>query len=188
MNSAIRTLLVAALLFPACASKKEKPADPPPQEEPAKPATKSPFATVFGIFKPRKKNNPPAAEAVQWIGEIRMVNAAGNFVLLESTSPVAPVPGEKYLAVNSDAETAVLRMTALRNHPFLIADIISGTPSTGDRIYMPKPTASPQPTPKTDSTQRTEQAILGEQEDAVPLPLPEPVFLPQVNTRPLVPN
>ncbi|MFZ4588787.1 MAG: hypothetical protein ACOYNG_07365 [Terrimicrobiaceae bacterium] len=186
LNTTIRALLAAVLLFPACAAKKEKPAEPtpPPKEEPAKPAAKSPFAALFGIFKPRKKNNPPAAEAVQWIGEIRMVNVAGNFVLIESTSPVAPVPGENYLAVNRGAETAALRMTTLRNHPFLIADILSGKPSPGDRIYLPNPTAKPQSTPEPQNQTLREIPEPTETLNPDPLPTPTTEFLPQVTTRP----
>ena len=39
-------------------------------------------------------------------------------------------------------------MTALKNSPFLIADILSGTPLAGDRVYLPSPTvATPAPLP-----------------------------------------
>ena len=41
-------------------------------------------------------------------------------------------------------------MTALKNSPFLIADILSGDPLAGDRVYLPSPTVAtpaPQSTP-----------------------------------------
>ncbi len=103
---------------------------------------KSPFAGAASFFSnllPNKKPRPPVASPVQWAGEIRMVNIAENFVLVESTSAVATIPGERYLAVQNGRETGALRMTSLRNPPFLIADIVSGDPSPGDRIHLPKP-------------------------------------------------
>lgn len=96
-----------------------------------------------------KKQKSPAAVAPQWTGVIRMVNSAESFVLVESSAIPLVIPGETYLAVNNGLETATLKMTSLKNPPFLIADIVSGTPSPGDKIYLPKaPTASPSPTPK----------------------------------------
>jgi hypothetical protein len=107
------------------------------------PAKKSPFAGAASFFTnllPRKTPPAPTATPIHWAGEIRMVNIAENFVLVESTSAVAAVPGERYLAVQNGRETGAVRMTSLRNPPFLIADIVSGDPSPGDRIHLPKPT------------------------------------------------
>jgi hypothetical protein len=108
---------------------------------------KSPFAGLGSFFSkllPSKTPRPPAASPVQWAGEIRMVNIAENFVLVESISAVATIPGEKYLVVQNGRETGVVRMTSLRNPPFLIADIVSGDPSPGDKIHLPRPIVSPQ--------------------------------------------
>ena len=82
-----------------------------------------------------------------------MVNIAENFVLLESNSSVSAIPGEKYLTIRDSQETGAVRMTNLRNPPFLIADIVSGDPSPGDKIHLPRPTvnipaATPTPEPK----------------------------------------
>ena len=76
---------------------------------------------------------------VDWAGTIRMVNTAENFVLIESESASPVIPGERYLSVQDGRETGTLLMTALKAHPFLIADIVSGQPSTGDKIYIPRP-------------------------------------------------
>lgn len=89
----------------------------------------------------------------QWTGVIRMVNSAENFVLVESPTIASAIPGETYLAVGKGVETATLRMTSLKNPPFLIADIVSGSPSPGDKIYLPKTTpANRPPTPKAKPT------------------------------------
>ena len=79
-----------------------------------------------------------------------MVNIAENFVLLESNSSVSAIPGEKYLTIRDSQETGTVRMTSLRNPPFLIADSVSGDPSPGDKIHLPRPTVTipaPAPTP-----------------------------------------
>ena len=76
-----------------------------------------------------------------------MVNSAENFVLVESGASASAIPGETYLAVGKGVETATLRMTSLKNPPFLIADIISGSPAAGDKIYLPNPAAAPNPSP-----------------------------------------
>jgi hypothetical protein len=77
-----------------------------------------------------------------------MVNTSERFVLIESLSATPMVPGEKYTAVGSNGETGILKMSALRNPPFIIADIVSGNPSPSDRIYLPRPTATPQVKPE----------------------------------------
>lgn len=161
-----RIALALALLVPACATKKE------PAEKPPKPPA---LSRLVSFLQPRKKPKPPEASPVNWTGEIRMVNAPGNFVLVESTSAAAAVPGEKYLAMRGSGETAVLRMTSLRNHPFLIADIISGEPATGDRIYRPTPTAQAQATPQP-----------GKKPAPSPEPPPPPIE-PEISTRPQLP-
>ena len=106
------------------------------------PAQKPPSPSIWQEFlsklQPTKKPAPPVASAVQWAGEIRMVNEADHFVLIESTSGTPVIPGEKYHAVLKGRETAVLQMTALKNPPFLIADILRGNPTVGDKIYLPQ--------------------------------------------------
>ena len=146
--------LTASLLMSSCATK-STPRETP-ENSTALEATfvdqpsgvkKSPLAGLGSFFSnllPRKNPRPPAASPVQWAGEIRMVNIAENFVLVESITAVATVPGEKYLAVQNGRETGVVRMTSLRNPPFLIADIVSGDPSPGDKIHLPQPTVSAQ--------------------------------------------
>ena len=159
MNPRLTAILaLAASLLAACATKKES-VQPPPESPPEltatfsdSPASKTPARAGLGSFFsnwfPRKTPPPPAATPVQWAGEIRMVNIAENFVLLESNSSVSAIPGEKYLSIRDSQETGSVRMTSLRNPPFLIADIVSGDPSPGDKIHLPRPTVTiPAPTP-----------------------------------------
>lgn len=95
---------------------------------------------------------------VNWAGTIQLVNTAENFVLIESVSATPVIPGEKYLSVQNGRESGTLRMTSLKAHPFLIADIVSGNPSTGDKIYIPRPTWSPPPGGRADSSTATPAA------------------------------
>lgn len=146
--------VTASLLLSSCATK-TTPGETPENSTSLEAAfvdqpsaeKKSPLGGLGSFFSnllPRKNPRPPAASPVQWAGKIRMVNIAENFVLVESTSAVATVPGEKYLAVQNGRETGVVRMTSLRNPPFLIADIVSGDPSPGDKIHLSQPTVAAQ--------------------------------------------
>ncbi|MFA7234858.1 MAG: hypothetical protein WC076_12190 [Terrimicrobiaceae bacterium] len=141
-------LALATIGLASCASKKEPARNPYASDVAATPKPslfQNCLAKISGLFP--KKHKPPAAMPPQWTGVIRMVNSAENFVLIESGAISSAIPGRTYLAVGKGAETASLRMTSLRNPPFLIADILSGTPSPGDKIYLPNPAASPSPSP-----------------------------------------
>ena len=145
--------LFAALALPACAGKKENPIQPAPTAAAVKPP-QLPFlqkclAAVTGLFP--KKQKPPVALPPQWTGVIRMVNAPERFVLVEASSMDSVLPGENYLSISKGSETATLRMTSLKNPPFLIADIVSGSPAPGEKIYRPQPSAlhlKPTPNPE----------------------------------------
>ena len=127
----ITPILAAALVFllGACTH--------PSGSRPSAPPTS--WLSGLGKFLPKKKPRPPAATPVNWAGTIRMVNTAEKFVLIESESATPVVPGEKYLSVQNGRESGTLLMTSLKAHPFLIADIVAGNPSTGDKIYIPRP-------------------------------------------------
>ena len=170
--------LSAALLLASCAAKKESVPPENPNDAPAltanfvdgpAPSEKKPLIAGIGSFffqlLPRKSPPAPVASPVNWAGEIRMVNIAENFVLVESNSPVATIPGEKYLVIQNGIETGAVRMSSLRNPPFLIADIVSGDPSPGDKIYLPQPsvsvpTADTHPAPKPSFFQKWLREIL----------------------------
>jgi hypothetical protein len=157
----IAVLALAAFLLASCANKKEfEQINPDSAPELTatfvdSPAQKNRFITLLSSFFSNwfpRKTPPPTATPVQWAGEIRMVNIAESFVLLESNSSGAAIPGEKYLVIRDSRETGTVRMTALRNPLFLIADIVSGDPSPGDKIYLARPAVSnPANTHKPDS-------------------------------------
>jgi hypothetical protein len=147
----LRLILIVLVLLPSlpsCAGKKEKlarAAAMPAQKVPKPSFLQQCLGKIPNPF--HKKQKPPTALLPQWTGVIRMVNSAEHFVLIETNAISTAVPGETYLSVAKGLETASLRMTALRNPPFLIADIISGDPSPGEKIYRPKVNPSPTPDP-----------------------------------------
>jgi hypothetical protein len=161
----LATTLATALFLFGCATKKETPQPNPaaaPQnleavfiDEPAAKKFPNPLAAISKLLPKKKSPPPPAASPVDWAGEIRMVNVAESFVLVESSSAAAAVAGEKYTAIREGRETGVVRMTPLRNPPFLIADIVSGNPSPGDKIHLPRPTVPPPDSQKPIATPQT---------------------------------
>lgn len=86
-----------------------------------------------------KKEEPPAASMPQWIGTIKLVNERDGYALIDSQGYFAMAGGETLNSVGADTESGVLRVTADKNPPFFIADIVSGKPRAGDRVYSPKP-------------------------------------------------
>jgi len=146
----ITPLLAAAVVFSlgACTH--------PTGNKPLAPPTS--WLGGLGKFLPKKKPRPPAATPVNWAGTIQLVNTAENFVLIESESATPVIPGENYLSVQDGRESGTLRMTSLKAHPFLIADVVSGNPSTGDKIYLPRPAWAEPPGGSADSPTATPAA------------------------------
>ncbi len=87
-----------------------------------------------------KKKTPaiPIAQAPLWIGTIKVVDSTERYVLIDSRLTIALPPGEILNSVGNDFESGTVRTTADRVHPFFIADIASGNPAVGDRVYSPK--------------------------------------------------
>lgn len=111
----------------------------PAPEQPVITAPKEPFfARLWHSIFPKKKQ-PPAALPPSWLGTIKLVNERGSYVLIDSQGFVTPPAGELLTAIGNDAETASLRISADRDPPFYIADILSGKPQPGDKVYSPNP-------------------------------------------------
>jgi len=69
------------------------------------------------------------------LGQIRQVNSESGFVLIDATVSSSAKPGDALVCIANQKETADLKLTTLRSASFVIADITSGTPSVGDRVY-----------------------------------------------------
>ena len=89
------------------------------------------------IFE-KKKPEIPIAQTPLWIGTIKVVNSGERYVLIDSRLTTSLPPGEILNSVGNDFESGTVRTTADRVHPFFIADIASGNPAVGDRVYSPK--------------------------------------------------
>lgn len=95
-----------------------------------------------------KREEPPAAIPPRWIGRITLVDERSNFALVDS-QPFSPLPpGTVLHSVSQDRETGILRVSADRNPPFFIADITSGSPRPGDRLYSPEQNPANPETPQ----------------------------------------
>jgi len=95
------------------------------------------WASATSVFQ-KKKPEAPVASAPLWIGTIKVVNQSERYVLIDSKLTVALPPGETLNSVGNDFESGTVQTTADRVHPFFIADITSGNPAVGDRVYSPK--------------------------------------------------
>lgn len=121
---------------------------PPPVAKPAASAQPAPKRPLWNYFSPffwfgkaasllPHKPKPPAAQAAQLIGTIKMVNRDDKFVLIDGASFQGPAAGEALVCITNQKETASLRASGMKNPPFIIADITSGTPNVGDKVYKP---------------------------------------------------
>ncbi|NBR49332.1 hypothetical protein EBU02_10905 [bacterium] len=132
------TCILIVLAMAGCATPKKDSPEAKPKPEAA--AKKVPISWPSWLKFPKKTPPPPSATPIDWAGVIRLVNEDDRFVLIQAQGVKGVIAGEKYLCIRDSAETGVLRMTALKNPPFLIADILSGDPRAGDRVYLPSPT------------------------------------------------
>ena len=136
--------LLAALAIAGCATPKKEASTAKPTSEAA--AKKTATHWLSWLKFPKKTPPPPSATPIDWAGVIRLVNEDERFVLIQAQGASGVIADEKYLCIRDAAETGVLRMTALKNPPFVIADILSGDPRIGDKVYLPRPTvATPEP-------------------------------------------
>jgi len=91
---------------------------------------------VLGKVFPKKKPAAPKAEAIRLIGTVRLVNTEEKFILIDAVIYQA-IAGETLITLADQRQTATLQLSPLRNPPFLIADIASGTPAVGQKVYKP---------------------------------------------------
>jgi hypothetical protein len=139
-------VLLCGLLLAGCAAKTPKPQASQAgivhaqavQPKPKRPFIASVFSSLGAISNllPRKAK-PPQAQVPRLIGVVKTVNREDRFVLIDATTFQGAEAGDLLVCIRDQKETANLRMSTLKNPPFLIADIASGTPSPGDRVFKP---------------------------------------------------
>ena len=85
---------------------------------------------------PQQPKVAPAITAPRPIGEVAMVNTPARFVLIDHGPAMnLPAAGTELVIRGDNGETARVKVAAERKRPFITADIMSGTPSQGDRAY-----------------------------------------------------
>jgi hypothetical protein len=102
------------------------------------------------------------------LGRIVLVNTALDFALVDIGTSPAPEAGTRLKAYNGSELSAELSVSAHQQRPFLIADILSGSPRVSDMVVPVKKE------PKLDEN-RTSAAAKPEQ-DKIPAP---PAKLPR---------
>jgi len=86
--------------------------------------------------KTGKHDEKSATTAPVYIGQIEVVNRESHFVLIDlSGTATAPEPGTPLTAISSSGEAVRLKVTPERKRPFVSADIVSGEPKRGQRVY-----------------------------------------------------
>jgi hypothetical protein len=138
--------ILCALALYGCATKSVKPPDTgqtgttpaqPAEPKPKRPFLVSAFSWLESVPTFSQKPKPPPAQIPRLIGVVKMVDKDDRFVLIDATTFQAAAAGDLLVCIRDQKETANLRMGTLKNPPFLIADIASGNPSPGDRVFKP---------------------------------------------------
>lgn len=105
---------------------------PPP---PVPRLQKSLFQKLF-FWWPKGKPKPPVAQPLMALASIYVVNIPSKFVVLESvTSPADMHEGKLLSTISAGVIQSTVRITAESRPPFIIAEIISGTPERGAQVF-----------------------------------------------------
>jgi hypothetical protein len=105
-------------------------------------------------WRGKRKSSPDdiaAAQArrpLQRIGVVTLVNEADGFVLIDSGSLPTPADGARLRSYTGPVASGELKASAVRRRPFVVADIVEGTPRAGDEIFEAAPQATAPAKPK----------------------------------------
>lgn len=95
-----------------------------------------PGCALLPRFLRGKSKKQEGTARPQLVGTISLVDADSTYVLIDSGS--LPGPSVNVVAEGraADGTSTQLRVTAVRRRPFAIADIVSGTPHVGDKVFQ----------------------------------------------------
>lgn len=82
------------------------------------------------------RKQPEQAVRPRLVGTIALVNVDERFVLIDNGSEFAPPSGAALKSFSGKTETGVLMAGSVRRRPFVIADIVKGTPQKGDQVFQ----------------------------------------------------
>lgn len=96
----------------------------------------------------RKANAPEVSPQVaaarrplQRVGVVTLVNEADHFVLIDSGSLPTPAVGAKLASYSGASPSSQLKASDVRRRPFVVADIVEGSPRAGDEVFEAAPPA-----------------------------------------------
>jgi hypothetical protein len=92
---------------------------------------KPPKAKKVTTQEDKRRKGPPV-----YVGTVKLVNEEQHFILIDSAGQPSPTTDAVLKTRSGDVETAELKAVDIRRRPFAIADIVSGTPRVGDRVYQ----------------------------------------------------
>ena len=85
---------------------------------------------VNGCRAPQPARRPPAAAAPAFVGRVLRVNAAERFVILQCER--LPSMGEVHKLFRGKEPAGEIRADGPFRYPFAVADVLTGTPLSGD--------------------------------------------------------
>ncbi len=86
--------------------------------------------------RPKAAQAAPPPHRPELIGSIALVNSALNFALVDMRAFEYPGVGVALESFSEGKQTAILMVSPEKNRPFIVADIVKGTPGKGDLVYQ----------------------------------------------------
>lgn len=105
------------------------------QETAAAPSGRKGWMKWLLFWWPERPPPPPAAQALNPVGRIFLVNAPANFVLIETPAARQLPVGQRLHTLAGGGIVATVKVSPQRNPPFVVADLVEGMPRAGDRVY-----------------------------------------------------
>ena len=93
---------------------------------------------LAGALQPKKKKDDTRVERAtvpERVGQIVLLNEDAKFVLVDLETGNPPAAGTALKVMRQGVDVAVLALGDVRRRPFIVADIVSGTPQKGDAVY-----------------------------------------------------
>jgi hypothetical protein len=84
----------------------------------------------------KPKPSPTRTLEPRFLGTVALVNEKLGFALLDVGTLYLPAEGVALKTFSpTGAETGVLAVSKERRPPFVVADVVKGTPQKGDRVF-----------------------------------------------------
>lgn len=131
------SLLPAKKSAPAPASIQQAgaPGQSPDATESAPLRKKVGWREILFFWWPKPKPGPPIAAPLETSGLVSFVNIPANFVILETPSSVSLAVGQELSSIKDGRIVSRVKVTEDRRAPFVVAEILEGTPGRGDRFH-----------------------------------------------------